>query len=71
MNFIGRLPFARDRLVEGYFSMLGLYHEPGLHYSISRTILAKGVVLLTFIDDTYDAYATPVEISLFIDAINR
>lgn len=71
LNFIGRLPFARDRLVEGYFWMLGLYHEPDWHYSISRKILAKGIVILTFIDDTYDAYGTPNELTLFTEAINK
>ncbi|KAK3228917.1 hypothetical protein Dsin_000798 [Dipteronia sinensis] len=71
LDFIGRLPFARDRLVEGYFWMLGLYHLPDRHYSISRKVLAKGVVILTFIDDTYDAYGTPEELTLFTEAINR
>ncbi|KAL5848158.1 hypothetical protein ACOSQ4_006171 [Xanthoceras sorbifolium] len=71
LDFIGRLPFARDRLVEGYFWMVGLYYQPDWHYSISRKILAKGVVILTFIDDTYDAYGTPDELTLFTDAINR
>lgn len=64
-----RLPFARDRVVEAYIWALGVYYEP--KYSLARIILAKVIILATFIDDMYDVYATLDELVLFTDAIER
>ncbi|TYH46515.1 hypothetical protein ES332_D11G341500v1 [Gossypium tomentosum] len=39
LDLATKLPFARDRLVEGYLWILGVYFEP--RYSVAREILAK------------------------------
>ncbi|XP_042518576.1 (-)-germacrene D synthase-like [Macadamia integrifolia] len=62
-----KLPYARDRMVECYFLMLGLYFEP--HYALARKIVTKTSALLTIVDDTYDAYGNLQELQLFTDAI--
>ncbi|KAL4352950.1 hypothetical protein GQ457_06G022510 [Hibiscus cannabinus] len=69
LNFSTKLPYARDRLVECYFWMLGMYFEP--QYSFGREILTKVVTMLSIMDDTYDSYGTIEELQLFTDAIQR
>ncbi|KAK9041671.1 hypothetical protein V6N11_016761 [Hibiscus sabdariffa] len=61
--------FARDRLVEGYFWMLGVYFEPC--YSIARTFVTKVISLISILDDIYDAYGTYEELQIFTEAIYR
>nr|GEY95665.1 beta-caryophyllene synthase-like [Tanacetum cinerariifolium] len=48
------LHYARDRLVESYFWAQGVCCEP--QYSHARIFLTKLIMMLTVIDDTYDAY---------------
>ncbi|GMI79433.1 terpene synthase 21 [Hibiscus trionum] len=62
-------PFIRDRLVECYLWIVGVYFEP--HYSIARTFMTKVISLTSIMDDTYDAYGTPEEHQLFTKAIHR
>ncbi|KAE8674435.1 Detected protein of unknown function [Hibiscus syriacus] len=62
-------PFIRDRLVECYLWINGVYFEP--HYSIARTFMTKVISLTSIMDDTYDAYGTPEELELFTKAIHR
>ncbi|EOY12592.1 Delta-cadinene synthase isozyme A, putative [Theobroma cacao] len=69
LDFKRKLPSARDRLVEGYFWILGVYFEP--QYSLARQILTKAIVMASTIDDTYDAYGTFEEFQLFTNAIER
>ncbi|GMI79434.1 terpene synthase 21 [Hibiscus trionum] len=64
-----KLPFIRDRSVEGYFWILGVYFEP--EYSFAREILTKILLLTSIMDDIYDAYGTFEELQLFSDAIQR
>ncbi|KAF7139794.1 hypothetical protein RHSIM_Rhsim06G0194800 [Rhododendron simsii] len=65
----GKLPFARDRLVELYFWILAVY-EP--HYILAIRNLTKVIALISIIDDMYDASnATIEELVLFNDAIQR
>ncbi|XP_058095655.1 (-)-germacrene D synthase-like isoform X2 [Magnolia sinica] len=64
-----KYPFARDRLVEAYYWILGVYYEP--QYSRARVILTKIFKITSIIDDTYDAYATLDEVEVFTDAIYR
>jgi (-)-germacrene D synthase len=64
-----KLPYARDRIVESCFWALGAYFEP--KYSVARSILTKLVIIITCIDDTYDAYGTTDELELFTKAIER
>jgi len=64
-----KLPFARDRIAESCFWALGIYF--GSQYSTARKIMTKLIVILTIIDDTYDAYGTIDELELFTKAIER
>ncbi|KAF7141310.1 hypothetical protein RHSIM_Rhsim06G0194600 [Rhododendron simsii] len=69
LDVVGKLPFARDRLVEMYFWILGVY-EP--HYILAIRNLTKVMWLTSIIDDMYDASnATIEELVLFNDAIQR
>ncbi|XP_045827317.1 probable terpene synthase 2 [Trifolium pratense] len=65
----GKLPFARHRIVESCFWGLGVYFEP--KFSMARKFMTKLVVIITMIDDTYDAYGTIDELELFTKAIER
>ncbi|KAF7141749.1 hypothetical protein RHSIM_Rhsim06G0190500 [Rhododendron simsii] len=69
LDFANKLPFARDRLVEGYFWVLGVYFEP--QYILARKILTKVFYMTSIIDDIYDVYGTLEELVLFTDAIER
>ncbi|XP_002274445.2 valencene synthase [Vitis vinifera] len=69
LDFATKLPFARDRLVEGYFWMHGVYFEP--QYLRGRRILTKVIAMTSILDDIHDAYGTPEELKLFIEAIER
>ncbi|KAD3338098.1 hypothetical protein E3N88_33619 [Mikania micrantha] len=61
--------YARDRLVELYFWIQGVYFEP--QYSSSRIFLTKVITLTATFDDTYDIYGTYEELKIFTDAIQR
>ncbi|KAF8691369.1 hypothetical protein HU200_040500 [Digitaria exilis] len=58
-----KLSFARDRVVECYFWIVGVYFEPS--YSRGRIILAKVLAIVSILDDTYDVYGTLEECELF------
>ncbi|CAL4910726.1 unnamed protein product [Urochloa decumbens] len=62
-----KLPFARDRVVECYLWILGVYFEPC--YSRSRIILTMIIAIVTLLDDIYDSYATPKECELLTKCI--
>ncbi|XP_041993268.1 bicyclogermacrene synthase-like isoform X2 [Salvia splendens] len=63
-----KMPYARDRLVECFFWMLGVYFEPC--YAKARRILLKCISMASIIDDTYE-YATLYELQILTDAIQR
>nr|AIO10966.1 TPS03 [Liquidambar formosana]AMD82311.1 alpha, beta-caryophyllene synthase [Liquidambar formosana] len=69
IDFATKLPFARDRLVECYFWILGVYFEP--KYSMIRSFMTKMIAIASVIDDIYDVYGTLEELKLFTDAIER
>ncbi|KAL5858311.1 hypothetical protein ACOSQ3_005769 [Xanthoceras sorbifolium] len=46
LDFTGKLPFARDRMVEGYFWTLGMV--PERQYSLARIIIAKAIHILAW-----------------------
>ncbi|XP_050365371.1 (-)-alpha-pinene synthase-like [Argentina anserina] len=69
LDFERRLPFARDRKVELFFWIVGVYFEP--QYSVGRTFMTKVSILLTVLDDIYDAYGTFEELVIFTEAIDR
>ena len=69
LNFTKRLPYIRDRGAESHFVANGVYFEP--KYSLGRISLAKVVLVITVLDDTYDAYGTLEELQLLTTAFER
>ncbi|KAD3338096.1 hypothetical protein E3N88_33617 [Mikania micrantha] len=63
------LHYVRDRLVELYFWILGVYFEP--QYSRSRIFLTKMITIAAIFDDTYDNYGTYDELKIFTEAVQR
>ncbi|PPS00630.1 hypothetical protein GOBAR_AA20042 [Gossypium barbadense] len=68
-NMESRFPYARNRIVECFFSAIAIYFEPC--YARSCNTYAKPLSSLALIDDTYDAYGTYEELQYFTDAIQR
>ena len=64
-----KLFYARDRMVECYFWIMGVYFEP--KYAKGRQITTKMIAIASLFDDTFDAYATFEELELFMVAIER
>ncbi|KAK9151970.1 hypothetical protein Syun_010279 [Stephania yunnanensis] len=64
-----KLPFARDRLVECYFWILGVYFEPC--YSWARVFTTTVMALASIINDIYDVNGTMEELLLFACAFER
>jgi (-)-germacrene D synthase len=56
-------------MVESCILALAVYFEP--QYSAGRIFLAKLVMIMTVVDDIYDAYGTIDELELFTNAIER
>ncbi|KAJ4827207.1 hypothetical protein Tsubulata_016800 [Turnera subulata] len=69
LDFARKLSFARDRVVECYFWIVGVYYEP--KYSLARKILTKVISMTSIIDDIYDVYGTLDELVVFTEAIDR
>ncbi|GMJ10482.1 terpene synthase 21 [Hibiscus trionum] len=68
-KFSSELPYARERYVEGYTWLNSVFFEPC--YTKWRVILTKIMVLVSILDDTFDAYGTPEEHQRLIDALKR
>ncbi|XP_072081407.1 probable terpene synthase 2 isoform X2 [Arachis hypogaea] len=68
-EFSTKIPYARERVVEAYFWPLAISSDP--NYSTARMLITKLTVCISFLDDTYDAYATLQELELFTQAIQR
>ncbi|KAK9674403.1 hypothetical protein RND81_12G230100 [Saponaria officinalis] len=64
-----KLPYARDRITECYFWIVGVYYEP--QYALARTFAAKVIALTSVLDDTYDAFGTYDELVLLTNAFER
>lgn len=69
LDFANKLPFAKNRLVECYFWILGVYFQP--EYSVARKLLTKVIAITSTIDDVYDVYGTIEELTLLTNAIER
>ncbi|KAB1210118.1 putative terpene synthase 9 [Morella rubra] len=69
LDFKGKLPFSRDRLVENFLWAVGIIFEP--QFSKCRIGLTKFICILTVIDDMYDIYGSLDELERFTDAVNR
>ncbi|KAH1144318.1 hypothetical protein AAZX31_12G204600 [Glycine max] len=69
LNIVKKVPYARDRLVEGYLWALAFSSQP--EYNKARMFVGKLMALAAILDDTYDAYGTIQELELFTEAIQR
>ncbi|KAJ4769155.1 Terpene synthase [Rhynchospora pubera] len=66
---LDNLTCARDRLLENYFWVLGIFFEP--QNSRARKILTKYWTILTVVDDMYVVYGTYEECKILTDAFQR
>ncbi|KAF8031675.1 hypothetical protein BT93_D0786 [Corymbia citriodora subsp. variegata] len=64
-----KFPFARDRIVELFFWISGVYFEP--EFAVARDILTKVIALTSILDDIYDVYGTLEELVIFTEAIEK
>ncbi|KAK9677302.1 hypothetical protein RND81_11G134800 [Saponaria officinalis] len=64
-----KLPYARQRSVECLYCVTIMYFEP--QYSFARVLLTKIFLILSVLDDTYDAYGTFDELRLLTQAFER
>ncbi|KAM0058361.1 putative beta-farnesene synthase [Helianthus debilis subsp. tardiflorus] len=69
LDLKNKLRYVRDRLVEVYFLILGIYFEP--RHSRTRMFLLKTCIWLVVLDDTFDNYGTHEELKIFTDAVQR
>ncbi|KAI3501079.1 hypothetical protein L1887_28937 [Cichorium endivia] len=69
LDMSNKLPYVRDRLVEMYFWILGVYFEP--QHAHTRIFLVKTSMWLIVMDDTYDNYGTYEELEILTKAIER
>ena len=67
LDFANKLSFARDRVVEGYFWVLGFTLNPNT--PLLGRYLPKNTIAI--IDDMYDAYGTYEEFEQFADSTKR
>ncbi|KAA3464753.1 putative terpene synthase 6 isoform X2 [Gossypium australe] len=68
-KFSSEFSYARERYVEVYTWINSLFYEP--RYTQWRIIISKLLVLISVVDDTFDAYGTPQELQRFVDALKR
>ncbi|TKY49011.1 terpene synthase 2 [Spatholobus suberectus] len=68
-NFVTKVPYARDRLVEAYLWSLAMSYRA--EDSNGRMFVGKLAAVVCLLDDTYDAYGTVQELELFTEAIHR
>ncbi|CAL1414968.1 unnamed protein product [Linum trigynum] len=69
LDFVTRLKFSRDRLVEIYFWAIGSMWEPKL--ALSRYFITKITILISVTDDMYDAHGQLDELELFTSTVER
>ncbi|XP_060671921.1 (-)-germacrene D synthase-like isoform X3 [Ziziphus jujuba] len=69
LEFAKKLPFARDRVIECYFWILGVYFEP--QYYLARRMVTKVIAMTSVIDDIYDVHGTIEELDIFTEAVER
>ncbi|KAL4273730.1 hypothetical protein GQ457_13G000900 [Hibiscus cannabinus] len=68
-KFSSELPYARERYVEAYTWINSLFYEPC--YTKWGINLAKIVLRVSILDDSFDAYGTPQELQRLIYALKR
>ncbi|KAL3742545.1 hypothetical protein ACJRO7_017935 [Eucalyptus globulus] len=62
-------PFARDRIGELFFWMVGTYFQS--EFAMARNILTRVAGLISILDDIYDAYGTLEELVPYTEAIEK
>ncbi|KAA3467283.1 putative terpene synthase 6 isoform X2 [Gossypium australe] len=68
-KFSSECSYGRERYVEVYTWINSLFNEP--RYTQWRIIISKILVLISVVDDTFDAYGTPQELQCLVDALKR
>ncbi|GJM84973.1 hypothetical protein PR202_ga00693 [Eleusine coracana subsp. coracana] len=66
---LSQLPFARDRIMECFLWILGVYFEPC--YSRGRIISTMMLAIIALLDDIYDSYGTAEDCELFTKCMER
>ncbi|XP_066351293.1 (E)-beta-caryophyllene synthase-like [Miscanthus floridulus] len=61
--------YARDRMVEMHFWMMGVFFEP--QYSYSRKMLTQLIMIVSVLDYLYDNHCTTEEGNVFTAALQR
>ena len=56
-------------MAEPYFWATGTYYEA--QYSAARIMLAKSIILVDIVDNTFDVYGTIDEVKSLVQAIER
>ncbi|CAL1387291.1 unnamed protein product [Linum trigynum] len=69
LDFVTKLSFARDRLVEIYYWAFGAIWEP--KFSRARCFVTKILVLTSVADDIYDVRGEIDELKLFTTTVER
>lgn len=69
MDITSNAPFARHRLPESYFWILGVCFEP--QYAYVRSTMTKMISIAIVLDDLYDAYGILEELEIVTDMIER
>ncbi|GJT24162.1 (E)-beta-farnesene synthase-like protein [Tanacetum coccineum] len=69
LDVLNKLPYVRDRIVEGYFWILAVHFEP--QHSDARIFLLKACSLVIILDDTYDNYGTYEELEVLTQAVHK
>ncbi|XP_048132495.1 (-)-germacrene D synthase-like [Rhodamnia argentea] len=64
-----KFPFARDRIVELFFRISGVYFES--EFAVAGAILTKVIALISILDDIYDVYGTLEELVILTEAIQK
>ncbi|CAI0378675.1 unnamed protein product [Linum tenue] len=63
------LPFARDRVIEGYMWPLGGFLKPD--YTVGRIFVTKITQLIAVLDDIFDVHGTLDELECVVKVIER
>ncbi|KAK2635506.1 hypothetical protein Ddye_030298 [Dipteronia dyeriana] len=66
---VGKLNFARDRVIESFMTGLGFVYDP--KQSSYRKWIAKATALVIVMDDIYDVYGSLEELQHFTNAVDR
>nr|QIQ56004.1 8,9-dihydroserrulat-14-ene synthase 22 [Eremophila drummondii] len=69
LDLTTKLPYVRDRVAECFFWGMSANFEP--EYSFSRVAVAKAIVMITVLNDTYENVSTLKELEIFPEIVQR